>query len=400
MNKKPAIKLIFALMLLVALTFAAGCGGGGGGGGASSGTDYEPTSVLAPNTLSTLAVDGAFYGHTDTAANVSIKIPVSSEEVRFALTVTNTSNASQAIALKPESYVTNSYAASVKPAVIASARPLSAIEEARARQLPTELRLREIFLDNMRRNAGNIRAGRSLRASNHSGEQEGDLVDLWILADSNAYNYATRTCRLEKITSHAKFFVDQNPYLGLSTVTGVYQVTAANIEHFATEFETHIYSLLKDGYGDIYDIDNDGRVSLVISPVYTKLGYAGLFNPYHLDPSNPAKSNQRDMVGLWSPYNGTSGDKWLTDTRETIAHELQHLTNFSAKAYPGGVVRTGDYNSFLETMWLDESLSVGVEARYRLLRGDSAGSDARFTSWAEDPTSVAMTDFSYDMFAP
>ncbi|MDN5279673.1 MAG: cell wall-associated protease [Clostridiales bacterium] len=163
-------------------------------------------------------------------------------------------------------------------------------------------------------------------------------------------------------------------------------VSDSDLDHFASEFETHIHNLMLNSYGPVYDIDNDGKVSILISPVYSKLGFAGLFNSNDFDSNE--NSNQRDLIGIFSPDTAKSwyGERWREASRETICHEMQHLVNYSANLYFNNV-------GAMEDVWLDESLSVGAEARYRLLRG-SPILENRFTLWAESPSSVGLTNFS------
>ncbi|HNS09550.1 MAG TPA: hypothetical protein PKN29_07605, partial [Candidatus Ozemobacteraceae bacterium] len=394
------LKRIFqALLCLVLISSVVGCGGGGGGGGGSSIIPpAEGTYVEAPNTVAPLATTQQVYNYSSTAANVSMALPVQSgTTVNYLLTVTNSGSTAQTVQLVPET----SLSGSARPEESLHASLLTA-EDAELMQMAAvkgrlEEKLRQNTINVLRHSGGNLRA--SMRASNHSNENEGDIVQISVVEDSLGYTYTTRNCKLERKTDHCKIFVDQDSFEGLSAVTGAYAVTSADLTHFAEEFEEHIYPLLNGNYGPVYDIDNDGRLSILISPVYAKIGFAGLFNSIDMTPGATTNSNQRDLIGVWSPSSTKwSGAYWLAATRETIAHEMQHATNYSAKVYPNGVVRTGisNYDSLLEEMWLDESLSVGVEARYRAIRGaagkttyynsqtiiDAAANDARFGYWA------------------
>jgi 6-pyruvoyl-tetrahydropterin synthase len=229
-------------------------------------------------------------------------------------------------------------------------------------------------------------ASRSLRAADHSAEQLGDIVQLRIVGDTFGYTYITRDCKLRRMSDNCKLFVDQGEYQGLSAVEGINAVTEADLDHLIYEFETHIHDLLLNSYGPVYDIDNDGRVSILISPVYSKLNFAGLFNSNNF--ANNSNSNLRDLISLFSPEVAKkwSRERWREATRETIAHEMQHLVNSSANLYFNNV-------GAMEEEWLDESLSVGVEARYRLRRG-SPLIENRFTLWAQSPSNVGLLNFS------
>jgi len=403
-------QLLQALLCLVLIFSAFGCGGGGGGDGIVTPAP-DGTYVEAPNTVGTLAASQQVYSYSNTAANVSMKLPVQSgATVDYLLTVTNRDSKIQNVQLFPET----SLSGSERPEGSLRASLLTA-EDAELLQMAAvkgrlEEKLRQNTINALRQSGGNLRA--SMRASNHSNEVLGGTYPISVIENGMGFPYTTRNCKLERMTAHCKIFVDQGIFEGLSAVNGTYAVTSADLNHFAEEFETYIYPLLSSNYGQVHDIDNDGRLSILISPVYAKIGFAGLFNSIDMTPGATTNSNQRDLIGVWSPSTTKwSGAYWLAATRETIAHEMQHATNYSAKVYPNGVFRTdtSDYDSLIEEMWLDESLSVGVEARYRAMRGadgkttyynsqtiiDAAANDARFRYWANNPHSVSIDSFSY-----
>lgn len=401
-----------AFCLLFSAIMFAGCGGGGGGNPAAPGTDYVPTSELAPNTIASLRTPAKVYEYPSTAANVSMKLPVEQGvDVNYALVVVNSSAETQSIKLRPESYVLSgsllaqAEAEALKASHVAVA-PADSLGEARVRQAQFEEIMRRDFVNSIRNAGGSsaILQSRSLRLSDHSGEKVGDVVNFNIIVSYIfGQTYNSRRCKLVRMTDHCKIFVDQDSYEGLSAVIGTYAITEDDLNHIVTEFETYIYPLMNDNYGEVYDIDGDGRLSIVFSPVYPKVGFAGLFNTLHMNPINPANSNQRDMIGIWTPHSlsnsSSTGEKWRMDSRETIAHEMQHAINFSAKVFPGGVFKyendsnfNANEDSYLEAMWLDESLSVGSEARYRLARGQYSVYEARFNSWAKSsPHTYGLT---------
>ncbi|NLV94207.1 MAG: hypothetical protein GX031_06600, partial [Candidatus Riflebacteria bacterium] len=204
-----------------------------------------------------------------------------------------------------------------------------------------------------------------------------------IIADGSATSYKNITTELRKISKHAKFFVD-------ITCSGTYDITDDDLKHFADEFESFIYPLFSEHYSPVLDVDGDGKLSIVFSKEYNILKFAGLFNP--ADLVSNGNGNNRDMIGVWAPgfTEKFHGEYWRAATRETIAHEMQHAANFTSK----GFAPLDDADE-----WLDESLSVGVEARYRKLRADagkstlsgynespetdSVANDNRFGSWLE-----------------
>ncbi|HAE40297.1 MAG TPA: hypothetical protein DCG57_16930, partial [Candidatus Riflebacteria bacterium] len=378
--------------------------------------DYAPDSALAPNTISTLSAAASVYEYSSNGEKVSIKIPVEhGADVNYALVVLNSSNVTQSIQLKPESLVfsgSDQESESVNEASrfsrLISAYSGNTLNDARINQYQFETQMRQDFIESLRRASGNGNLRNSIiRASDHSGEKLGDIVNLNIIvAYMFGQTYSSRRCKLVRMTDHCKIFVDQDAYDGLSAAEGAYAVTEDDLNHIAGEFDTFIYPLMNQNYGRVYDIDGDGRLSIVFSPVYPKIGFAGLFNTLHMNPTNPANSNQRDMLGIWSPHalssSTSTGEKWRMDARETIVHEMQHAINFSAKVFPNDVFRFPDdinfnanEDSYLEAMWLDESLSVGAEARYRLVRGQSSVYEARFDSWAKSsPHTYGLTSWA------
>lgn len=373
------------------------------------------TGEEAPDTANTLSTAQSVYSYSTTADNVSVRLPVQSGSVvNYILTVTNSGSTAQAVQLVPETLLLSSFRpeeslhASVLVAENADLMQMAAIKGR------LEQKLRQDTIDSMRRAGGNLRA--AMRASDHSNEVLGSLYPVSMVSNSTGLSYITRSCKLERITAHCKIFVDQESYSGLSAISGTYMVTSSDLDHFADEFETYIYPLMSQNYGAVYDIDQDGKLSIIISPVYAIIGFAGLFNSIDMTPGATTNSNQRDMIGLWSPSSSKwTGEYWRAATRETIAHEMQHAINYTAKVFPGGVARTGisNYDDLLETMWIDEGLSVGVEAIYRAKRAaagkisyyggqtvvDSVANDNRFNYWVQNPHSVRMDDFGYEFNA-
>ncbi len=399
---------IIALSLLIMLS---GCGGGGGGG-----TTLPQDTEIAPSAVSSLTSSQNLYSFSSVAQNLIMTVPVISGQVaNFLLTVNNNSASSQNVVLTPAT----SFAASIQPQEKSSLQASQIAPDADLVQMAAvkgrlEQKLRQDTIDSIRRVGGNLRS--AMRPSDHSGEVVGSLYSISMVSSSSGLSYLTRSCKLERITAHCKIFLDQDSYSGLSAVSGPYMVTASDLDHFANEFETYIYPLMSQNYGSVYDIDKDSRLSIIISPVYAIIGFAGLFNSIDMTPGATTNSNQRDMIGVWSPSSAKwQGEYWRAATRETIAHEMQHATNYSAKVYPGGVARTGisNYDALLETMWIDEGLSVGAEARYRANRAaageisyfggqtvaDSVANDNRFNYWVQNPETVKMDDFSYEFNA-
>ncbi|MDD3000583.1 MAG: hypothetical protein PHF29_02395 [Candidatus Riflebacteria bacterium] len=402
MKKSPHIVLIF--ILFISTFFISGCDILGSDSSSSSSVPLLPTSgdndpnaktvigagvyITATDSAKLLAKAGTILEFSDVAQGISVELPVErNREVVYSLIVNNEHTSAQSIQLLHET------AASIKASIYEQHyTPLPSQDMTNTRW--GNLEAKALTESNLRRQNKfqSLRNGAkgSLRGSvNHSNENLNDEVIIKIITDGNATSYNNVTTKLLKITEHAKFFVD-------ITCSGTYNITSDDLNHFADEFESFIYPLFNDNYRLAEDVDSDGKLSIVFSKEYNRLGFAGLFNT--ADFSNPGNGNNRDMIGIWAPgYSAKfQGEYWRAATRETIAHELQHAANFSAK---GLNMQNQEYE------WLDESLSVGVEARYRQRRAamskttssgyiadvsgagaiepDSVANDNRFGSWLE-----------------
>ncbi len=224
-------------------------------------------------------------------------------------------------------------------------------------------------------------------------ETVGQSVTFWAYSldpyGGGGSTYSQRTGVLRRIGTRCKIFVDPNPSSrGLSAVSGASAITEQELDNFVDKFDNVIYNLITQGYGNTYDADGDGRVTIFFSPLYNQLGYAGIFDPTNF--SSNSYSNYRDMFVIMCPdplnvHNSWSHEEWFTAAAETIAHEFQHLANY--------VTRRIEHPTWAaEIDWLDEGLSVGAEARYRILIGDRAGED-RFSRYAARPGNFALTTF-------
>ena len=172
-------------------------------------------------------------------------------------------------------------------------------------------------------------------------------------------------------------------------------------EIYIIDCEKSLTMILKENFGngsDIFwrDVDNDGKLSIVFSPVVNNYGKSvvGIFDTASINSSNP-----RDMISIAvKSGNNKSYEKWFMDARETIPHEMQHIVNFSAKSGRS------------EITWIDEGLAVCAEILYRKKRSEAGlttyslyygsectdfpGNDARFYYASYYMPENSLTDFS------
>lgn len=116
-------------------------------------------------------------------------------------------------------------------------------------------------------------------------------------------------------------------------------------------------------WGESIDIDNDGKIAIVLTDTLNKENNAiGYFNPQDLflknddilsENYNPY-SNEKDVVFLAIPEEDVSSIFNLNSILATAAHEITHLINFSNKTYKK-LLYKGDYKQ--EDIFLDEGWS-------------------------------------------
>ena len=152
----------------------------------------------------------------------------------------------------------------------------------------------------------------------------------------------------------------------------------ADFEAFAAEFDDPIYDQVVGVYGSPSDIDANGRIVILFTPVVNLLtpagsdGFvAGFF--FGLDLTTAAGSNQAEI--FYSVVPDPGGDFGDARTRDRIlevvppvlAHELQHMVHFNERR----LIRGGGE----EDLWLSEALAHTAEsvvADEFAARGDAA----------------------------
>ncbi|MFW5807858.1 MAG: hypothetical protein ACOCWH_02255, partial [Spirochaetota bacterium] len=146
-------------------------------------------------------------------------------------------------------------------------------------------------------------------------------------------------------------------------------IDQTTIDQLATEFDDNIHETVSTYFSSPTDIDNNQKVILLLLDI--KDGYTGeagstyiggyffsidLYTNDDLAAFNyPSylRSNEGEILYIdVNPADPTS-----IDTRSTIAHEFQHLVNFSRNY----IAENGD---FMPT-WMDEGLSMAAEALYQ-----------------------------------
>ncbi|MBQ2592120.1 MAG: hypothetical protein II567_02410, partial [Candidatus Riflebacteria bacterium] len=401
------IKILNILLLLTSISLMLGCGGGGGGNSYYENENYNADSSAYYDSTKTNVNNLAQPNHRFSAYNgknsIEIKnIPIdTSKEVLYACLITNPNRLD----------ITD---LALIPPLAGNARLSVGNEESKAEtsrlavgnlqhdkpnfvipfreSLADKARLKEELYNKYLENEANNKK-LSLRANiSHLNEVEGQRdIDITVLSKS-------RKCTLAKVSTYAKFFIDQD---GDSSVSAP-NITNQSLNQFAIEFDNYVYPILKENFGngsDIFwrDVDNDGKLSIVFSPVVNNWGKSvvGIFDTASINSSNP-----RDMISIAvkSSNKNSSYEKWFMDARETVPHEMQHIVNFSAKSGRS------------ETTWIDEGLAVCAEILYRKKRSEAGltsyslyygsecpdfpGNDARFYYGAYYMPELSLTEFA------
>jgi hypothetical protein len=173
--------------------------------------------------------------------------------------------------------------------------------------------------------------------------------------------FKTVTATLVFVGSNLLLYVDNNaPSNGF---------TPTQLGNFGTLFDQTFYQLVVNAFGPPSDIDGNGHVIMLMSPVVNGVspgalcatqGYvAGFFAPEDLNGSSDANSNQGEIFYSIVPDpSATASCAHTVDdvgrgVPGTFVHELQHLINFTQHEV---VNQTAALAS-----WLDEGMSIVAE---------------------------------------
>src|SRR6266487_950458 len=196
-----------------------------------------------------------------------------------------------------------------------------------------------------------------------------------------AADFKTVGARVLAVGAHVAIYVD--------TLAPAGGLTSADLDTLRQVFDTLLYPLDSANFGAVSDLDANGVVIALMTPVVNSLTtkaactasggayIAGFFFPADLDPNAPAfQTNGGEIFySIVADPNGTvscahTAAQVKTGTLGTFAHEFQHMINYAQHTLiqiQGGTVS--------EEGWLDEGLSQYAEeltARRYLKAGDMA----------------------------
>jgi hypothetical protein len=206
-----------------------------------------------------------------------------------------------------------------------------------------------------------------LRSVASAAPQLGDIVTQNVSSDA-CTNIQKHGTRVVAISTQAIILADTlNPTGGF---------TAADYQRFAARFDTLVFPLDVNNFGQPSDIDGNGKIIILFTRAVNELTPAGagsyvggFFFGRDLFPISDtptlqgcAGSNTGEMFYLLAPdpagaINGNVRPKGFVDsvTTSVLAHEFQHLINASRRLYV-----TPNVQDF-EEQWLDEGLAHEAE---------------------------------------
>ena len=190
----------------------------------------------------------------------------------------------------------------------------------------------------------------------------GSLRNFRVLADTSGTTFKTAAARLMYAGSNVLVYVD--------TLAPANGFTSTQIQAFGTLFDQTLYPIDTAAFGGPSDIDNNGRVIVLMTPAVNALtspsdcqtqGFVvGFFEEEDLSggPSDPNSNNGEIFYSIVPDPSSTFSCAHTVDdvganTPATFVHELQHLVSYSQHV----VIHNGDP----EYGWLDEGMSILAE---------------------------------------
>jgi hypothetical protein len=153
-----------------------------------------------------------------------------------------------------------------------------------------------------------------------------------------------RTVRSSLVASNTKAVA----YLDDNLAGAEVNISSSDLQHVLDRFTNTDYSIITDTFGDPSDVDGNGKVIFLFTPLVDQVGgVAGFFSSQSLfSEFDGGNGNRTDMMFI-----GLSHE--LEFYAPLLAHEFQHLISFNQHV----LVRDGES----EESWLNEGLSHHTE---------------------------------------
>ena len=167
-------------------------------------------------------------------------------------------------------------------------------------------------------------------------------------ADMELYEYYKVSASLYSEGKYCKIYVEDESR---------YYVNDSIINFVTNEFDTKIYPKITSKFGEESDVDGNGKIILLILDIRDGFSGSGGYIAGYFDSTNTYSksssyySNECDMIYLdCYPADPTS-----LDFHMTVAHEFQHLINYTQKGLSGDLP---------QDTWINEGLSSAAEYVY------------------------------------
>ena len=369
------IKKVFFLLISATIIVAMlGCGSGGGDSYSPIyPTPDLPTEYQKAPTFNKAAND--VYTYKSNTDNLAIDLPVGST---YLVSITNTSGNYQSISL------VSSVTASIRASIANEPQQSAAVNFADSfryqERAEAEMQFRMNFINKLKEIKDNrvfcsARAG--ISGVDHSHEKVGEFYDIFVTNGTGSPVQLNKV-KLVAVTAHAKFFVDQNSRMGYSPQVDLMERIVTEGSFALTKVfdsdSVNIYKTVQENFGDFYDVDNDGKISVIITPYLSSIGsnILGLFMNYSMLESFV---EPRDLILIAPPLSTAiaKGENYVRhETITNLCHEFQHLVNFSQRYYRNGQYSFTSEESlkYQQELGFDEGCSVCAEALFRRARGE------------------------------
>ena len=366
------IKILNILLLVVSISLLLGCGGGGG---SSSYIPINPDPDLPTDYQKAPAFNNKaneVYTCKSNTDNLAVDLPVGST---YLVSITNTSGNTQSISL------VSSVTASIRVSMADEPQQSEVVNFADSfryqEQAEAEMQFRMNFINKLKETNGkrvlhSARAG--ISGVDHSDEQVGGTYTIYT-SNGSGSPVELNNVKLVAVTANAKFFVDQNSRMGYSPQVDLMERIVTEGDFALTKvFDSdtvNIYDFMETNFGKFHDVDNDGKVSVIITPYLSSMNssYLGLFMNYCMLESFV---DPRDQILIAPPLNNLRGENYFRSSAITnLCHEYQHLVNFSQRFYRNGnySFNSDDSTKYMQELYFDEGCSVCSEALFRRARG-------------------------------
>ncbi|HKW09603.1 MAG TPA: hypothetical protein VJO33_04435 [Gemmatimonadaceae bacterium] len=242
--------------------------------------------------------------------------------------------------------------------------PMPAVIQRRARQHAFDAALMEEARQKVASGAWRVQA-RRLTAPNAPASRAvvppvGSIQRFHVLSSESPAQFTAVGARLSYVGANILLYVD--------TLAPANGFTSDQLNAFGQLFDQTLYPIDLNAFGSPTDIDQNGHLIMLLSPVVNALTPAsscatqgfigGFFEGFDLASSDTSSNRGEIFYSLVPDPTGTVScahtvADLLDETPSTFLHELQHLINFSQHVVVhGGAPEFG---------WLDEGMSIVAE---------------------------------------